>query len=60
MNETSGMSGLTILGIIFVILKLVGSITWSWWWVLAPFWIIPILWGSVVVIGFIIAMLTIR
>ena len=27
-----------ILGIIFIVLKLVGTITWSWWWVLAPFW----------------------
>lgn len=29
----------TILGIIFVILKLCGVITWPWIWVLAPFWI---------------------
>lgn len=29
---------LGILGLIFIYLKLVGTITWSWWWVLAPFW----------------------
>ena len=29
----------TILGIVFIILKLTGTINWSWWWVLAPFWI---------------------
>ncbi|MGZ0151894.1 hypothetical protein ACXJJ3_32890 [Kribbella sp. WER1] len=28
-----------ILGIAFVVLKLVGVISWSWLWVLAPFWI---------------------
>lgn len=31
-----------ILGLIFVTLKLagVGTVaTWSWWWVLSPFWI---------------------
>lgn len=28
-----------LLGIAFVILKLVGVINWSWWWVTAPFWI---------------------
>jgi hypothetical protein len=22
----------------FIVLKLTGEITWSWWWVLAPFW----------------------
>jgi hypothetical protein len=26
----------TTLTIIFVVLKLTGTITWSWWWVLAP------------------------
>lgn len=24
---------------ILVVLKLVGAITWSWWWVLSPLWI---------------------
>lgn len=29
----------TILTIIFVILKLCGVLTWSWWWVLSPLWL---------------------
>jgi len=28
-----------ILGIIFIVLKLVGIINWSWLWVLSPIWI---------------------
>lgn len=28
-----------ILLIVFIVLKLTKVITWSWWWVLAPFWI---------------------
>lgn len=32
-------STLSILGIVFIVLKLCGIITWSWEWVLAPFWI---------------------
>lgn len=24
--------------IVFLILKLLGKITWSWWWVTAPLW----------------------
>ncbi|HHX67120.1 MAG TPA: hypothetical protein GX708_03570 [Gallicola sp.] len=24
---------------IFIVLKLVGAISWSWWWVLSPLWI---------------------
>lgn len=34
-----GVSICTVVGIVFVILKLVGVITWSWLWVLCPFWI---------------------
>ena len=40
-----GFTGL--LTIVFIILKLLGKITWSWWWVLSPIWI-P--WGIVIVI----------
>ena len=29
----------TLLTIAFIVLKLLGKITWSWVWVLAPLWI---------------------
>jgi MFS family permease len=29
----------TLLGIAFIILKLCDVITWSWVWILSPFWI---------------------
>ncbi|WGH28712.1 hypothetical protein KP1_18 [Klebsiella virus 2019KP1] len=28
----------SVLGLIFVTLKLTGVIAWSWWWVLLPFY----------------------
>ena len=28
-----------LLALVFIVLKLVGVITWSWLWVLAPIWI---------------------
>ena len=34
-----GVTPLSLLGIAFIVLKVMGQITWSWWWVLAPFWI---------------------
>lgn len=34
-----GLGVCDVLGIIFIVLKLVHVIDWSWWWVLAPFWI---------------------
>jgi membrane-bound ClpP family serine protease len=38
-NNTSGGVGvLGLLGVAFVVLKLIGVINWSWWWVTAPFW----------------------
>jgi hypothetical protein len=40
-NSSSSSSGVGIfglLGIVFVVLKLLGKITWSWWWVTLPFW----------------------
>lgn len=34
-----GMSFCTALTILFIALKLLGKITWSWLWVLSPLWI---------------------
>lgn len=33
-----GPNILGLLGIAFVVLKLVGVINWSWWWVTLPFY----------------------
>lgn len=42
-NNTSTQSGgigfFGLLTIAFIVLKLTGYISWSWWWVLAPTWI---------------------
>lgn len=39
-NQTSGGIGfLGLLTIVFIVLKLVNVISWSWWWVLAPIWL---------------------
>ena len=29
----------SIIALVFVVLKLTGFISWSWWWVLSPLWI---------------------
>jgi hypothetical protein len=36
-SSSGGIGCLTVLGLIFVTLKLTGNIDWSWWWVLSPF-----------------------
>lgn len=53
--RSSGVCGL--LGVVFVTLKLIGIIDWSWWWVTAPFWG-PVVLGLALV-GFVGIMLAI-
>jgi hypothetical protein len=40
----------TLTFLVFLILKLIGIITWSWWLVTAPLWIFAILWVIIVVV----------
>lgn len=49
-SSSGGVSGLFLLGLLFVGLKLTGYIDWSWWYVTMPFW------GGVVLvaIGFLV------
>ncbi len=35
----SGVSTLGLLGVCFIVLKLLNLLDWSWWWVTSPFWI---------------------
>lgn len=39
-NQTGGGVGIvTVLAIVFIVLKVCNLITWSWVWVLSPLWI---------------------
>lgn len=35
-TSSGGVSTSVIVAVVFVILKLTGTIAWSWWWVLSP------------------------
>lgn len=53
--KEGGISLGTILFIVFLILKLTGTITWSWWWVTAPLWIpVAIVVACLIIVGFIV------
>lgn len=39
MNNNGGISFLGLLQVVFITLKLIGFIKWSWLWVLLPLWI---------------------
>jgi hypothetical protein len=50
-TKTRGVGLLTVLFVVFLVLKLtgVGAVaSWSWWWVTCPLWIIPALWLGLV------------
>lgn len=53
-----GLSFAGVLTIVFIVLKLVGVISWSWFWVLSPL-IFTVGLGAVVVIGFLLFLLLI-
>lgn len=43
----------TVMFLIFLVLKLIGKIDWSWWWVTSPLWI-PLVIALIAVIVFFI------
>ena len=47
-NTSSGMGIGMILFIVFLVLKLTGTINWSWWWVTSPLWI-PLALGGIII-----------
>ena len=54
-NKTNGGIGfLGALQIAFIVLKLLGKITWRWFWVLSPLWISAIIGIIVIIIALII------
>lgn len=53
-NYSSGGTGLVgVLTVIFVVLKMLGLISWSWLWVLSPIWIPLALFFISVIIAFV-------
>lgn len=50
-SSSGGIGFVGLLTIVFIILKLVGTITWSWGWVLSPIWISIIVITLVAIVG---------
>lgn len=38
-SSSKGIGFCGLLAIVFIVLRIIGVIDWSWWWVLAPIWI---------------------
>ena len=55
-GSSSGGIGFTgLLTVLFVALKLLDVIDWSWWWVLSPIWIATIIGILILIVVLIIA-----
>jgi len=53
-KETTSVKGFglgTILFLIFLVLKLINYIDWSWWWVTAPLWLPIALFLTIAILG---------
>ncbi len=51
-QANNGIGCFTVLLMIFITLKLTDNIDWSWWWILAPFWIPVAL--VIIILGFVL------
>jgi ABC-type antimicrobial peptide transport system permease subunit len=57
-NQTTNVSGgigfAGLLAIVFIVLKLLDKIDWSWWWVLSPLWIpLALVTSILLIVGFV-------
>lgn len=51
-SSSSGIGFTGLLTVIFITLKLLEKIDWSWWWVLSPLWISAGIWLLIIVLVF--------
>jgi hypothetical protein len=56
-SNGNGIGFFSILTIVFIVLKLVGTIDWSWWWVLAPTWIPFAVVGAIFLLVMLVALI---
>lgn len=50
-KTTGGIGFFGLLAIVFIALKLIGVIDWSWLWVLAPLWVGPAIVVAILILG---------
>jgi len=58
-HTSGGIGFVGLLTIVFITLKLLGKIDWSWFWVLAPIWISVIIGIIFLIIAIIVAIILI-
>lgn len=51
-SPATGLSLPVVVFVVFLILKLTNLVTWSWWWITSPLWIVAALVEVLAVISF--------
>lgn len=59
-GATGGLGFCGALQVAFIVLKLLGKITWSWGWVLAPTWMPLVIVGLIYIIAITVTFLKYR
>jgi len=54
-SSSDGIGFIGLLTIVFITLKLLGKIDWSWWWVVSPIWIV-----TLIVVAIVLIIMTVR
>jgi len=57
MSEVGGLGFMSVLTLIFITLKLLNKIDWSWWWILSPIWISFFIIIAIILLTFIIGII---
>lgn len=57
-SSSSGIGFTGLLTIVFIVLKLIGKIDWSWWWVLSPIWIAAAVFMVILAVVFVLYVLS--
>lgn len=55
--SNTGIGFFGLLTVVFITLKLLGKITWSWWWVISPLFAMPAIILAFVTVPFIFAVM---
>lgn len=49
-SSSSGIGFCGLLTVAFIVLRLLGVITWSWIWIVAPLWVPAVLWVMFIIL----------
>lgn len=51
-SSSGGIGFVGLLTIVFIVLKLIHKVAWSWLWVLSPIWMSAALTGAILAVAF--------